>query len=570
MAKIIGPRGPIPVPDPPIVPPVIPANSKLKFPAGNVTTKNPQNGQPYNIPWSDISRWEPWISEAGEESPLTGAMLAAALMVVETQGNQYKNHGLTGTKADVITRIDNYPQDGPSVGLTQVKPKIWQPLLPDADAYIPKGNIRLGARVMNESIKKHGSWQKALVTDYFPDDDPNGTTQSAYVKTVESLLKELQAANQTPVPVPTPTPKHPLEVILGGAAWPAVDYGFGSDVGIDAYEFGVGHGNIRSTQHTGDDIKVPHGTRLFAPLPGKITCVGTRGLSTWGQGCGYYVDDMDGGIGNITLVTDAGLKIVFGHCHKSLVSSGDRVVAGQPIGISGGSNGDHLHLEVAINAPEKVSARNRAAGLTYWLLNPIPALKAAMGGSAPVEPVQPITDIIWEGTSNFHDRRGQVPVSIFYHITDDMNFSNVRSWFQNATSQASAQFVITRDGMPHQFVGSAKAAWTNGDVQSPRTDILWINEAVRKVRQGLANFNDYTIALEFINDSRNVITDLQIERAIQITKYYDATYHIPKNRGHHNRHADVNSVTRPNCPGKDFPLQEILQESGVDWQVLNP
>jgi len=558
VAKIIGPRGPLP----PINPPVTPT-TKIGAPTGTVPKGKIGGGGS----WDLVNRFDPLFVSEGTKHNVDPAWLKS-MMLVETGGKNVSDaHGASG--------------------VMQIKSEYWADRAKKAgyDLTTDAGQIGMAAAIVGGSIPglRGTTVKERFLYNYYPVLNSDGSicysckgesghTPQMYLDDIALYSKLINDALKppiTPTPTPTPTPKHPLEIILGGAAWPPVNYGFLSDVGIDAYEFGVGHGTIRSTQHTGDDIGVPHGTKVYAPLPGKITCVGTRGPSTWGQGCGYYVDDMDGGIGNITLVTDAGLKIVFGHCHRSLVQPGDRVVAGQQIGVSGGSNGDHLHLEVAINAPEKVSANARAAGLTYWLLNPIPALRAAMGQPAP-QPISPITDIIWEGTQNFHDRRGQVPVAIFYHITDDLNFSNVRSWFQNPTSEASSQFVITRDGMPHQFVGSAKAAWTNGDIKSPRTDIRWMNDAVRRCAQGLANFNDYTIALEFINDSHNTITDAQIERAIQITKYYDATYNIPKNRGHHCRHADVNSVTRPDCPGKDFPMQEILVESGVDPLVLNP
>jgi len=147
-----------------------------------------------------------------------------------------------------------------------------------------------------------------------------------------------------------------------------------------------------------------------------------------------------------------------------------------------------------------------------------------------------------------------------------MSFSNVKSWFQNPRSKASSQFVIDRDGSKHQFVGSAKSSWTNGDVKSPRTDIRWINEAIRSGR----NFNDFTLNLEFISEPGEGFTSKQIDSGIEIARYYVGLYGITVNRGHFCRHADVNKVDRKGCPGEDFPLADIIQECGGDPIILNP
>jgi hypothetical protein len=52
-------------------------------------------------------------------------------------------------------------------------------------------------------------------------------------------------------------------------------------------------------------VPVPHGTKLYTPLPGTVTCVGNAGTVIWGEGCGAFHDDMYGGIGNITILSMA-------------------------------------------------------------------------------------------------------------------------------------------------------------------------------------------------------------------------------------------------------------------------
>lgn len=109
-------------------------------------------------------------------------------------------------------RWDNFPQDGPSVGMFQVKPKLWSGLVPGADAYTEEGNARIAAALLSLKIRERGSWEEAIVRDYFPTNDPNGTTQSAYVKTIRGLMGEIRAVNAgAPAPLdpwrPYPWPK---------------------------------------------------------------------------------------------------------------------------------------------------------------------------------------------------------------------------------------------------------------------------------------------------------------------------------------------------------------------------
>jgi hypothetical protein len=106
-----------------------------------------------------------------------------------------------------------------------------------------------------------------------------------------------------------------------------------------------------------------------------VDCVGTSGSPRWGQACGAYKDDR-GGTGNITILLDiqyqgSPVKLTLGHCASAAVKPGDRVASGQQVGLSGGSGGDHVHVETSIQ-------KNG----TYWLVDPRQALAAAAG--APV------------------------------------------------------------------------------------------------------------------------------------------------------------------------------------------
>lgn len=358
---------------------------------GNVRTIRANGSAPYGVPWSNIVRYADFFDDAADEmaarfklamSAYSLELLMAAMGIVESDGNQTVN-------GRVVSRDDGFG-DGPSVGILQVKPRIWQSLVKDADPNDAQGNIRLGTAIMAQAIAKYGTWQKALTTVYFPTKDPNGTSQNAYVKTVTSLMAEMQnnagalqpsqPATTTPAPQKPKPVVDPYQVIFNGRQGP-VSYGWRADAGLNYYSYGVGHGTTAATQHTGDDVPVPDETPLYAPFDAEVTCVGAEGRVVWGQGCGYYNDYSDNttghdrSIGNITLLGEGkakGYKLVLGHCSDAVVEVGQHVKAGQLVGYSGSMNGPHTHVEMAV---EKNGS--------YWMLDPRPALIEAMGGEAP-------------------------------------------------------------------------------------------------------------------------------------------------------------------------------------------
>lgn len=172
----------------------------LMFPAGTVTTNRPgSTSNPYGIPWTNVSRWEPWFSQAAAESNVP-AQLIAAMAIVESDANHTRQSG------EVIEVWDNFPQDGPSVGIMQVKPQLWGNILPGADAYTPQGNIRLGARLMRNFIDTRGSWQQAIKLDFHPGTSPQGTTPEMYVATINSLMAEMGGGDGNGTPCPPSAP----------------------------------------------------------------------------------------------------------------------------------------------------------------------------------------------------------------------------------------------------------------------------------------------------------------------------------------------------------------------------
>lgn len=103
-------------------------------------------------------------------------------------------------------------------------------------------------------------------------------------------------------------------------------YWYGRDYGLDGYE------------HPGIDIAMPAGTWLYSPVNGTVMIAG---------GVPYYTYYGNGapGVGELMIQEDDGNQVILGHMSAIAVQPGQRVVAGQFVGLSGGDNGDHLHLE---------------------------------------------------------------------------------------------------------------------------------------------------------------------------------------------------------------------------------
>lgn len=112
------------------------------------------------------------------------------------------------------------------------------------------------------------------------------------------------------------------EFSVSHGAW----YAYGRDYGLDGYE------------HTGLDIGMPAGTPLYAAFSGTVKISGGVPYFTfYGNG--------DPGVGELQIEMDNGNVVILGHMGRIVVNEGERVEPGQFLGLSGGDNGDHLHLE---------------------------------------------------------------------------------------------------------------------------------------------------------------------------------------------------------------------------------
>ena len=102
--------------------------------------------------------------------------------------------------------------------------------------------------------------------------------------------------------------------------------------GILTSRFGARWGRT----HTGIDVGAPSGTSIKAAAGGTVIFSGWKGT-----------------LGKLVVISHGnGIQTYYGHCSSLLVSSGQKVSAGQlvaKVGSTGRSTGPHLHFEIRVN-----------------------------------------------------------------------------------------------------------------------------------------------------------------------------------------------------------------------------
>ena len=105
---------------------------------------------------------------------------------------------------------------------------------------------------------------------------------------------------------------------------------------LRGYDISSGYGFRWGRLHAGVDLAAPYGTPIYAAASGTVI------MARW------Y-----GGYGNCVMIQhDDGVVSVYGHQSKMVAVEGQRIAAGQLVGLignTGHSFGNHLHFEIRIN-----------------------------------------------------------------------------------------------------------------------------------------------------------------------------------------------------------------------------
>lgn len=165
--------------------------------------------------------------------------------------------------------------------------------------------------------------------------------------------------------------------------------------------------------------------------------------------------------------------------------------------------------------------------------------------------------IIWVGTDNYDvGRQGNQVHGITYHITQSTNLPDY--WFNEGSRKAgtpvSAHYAIDRDGTVHQYVHLTDTAWHTGFISRPDMS----NPMIASIIHAGINPNLRLIGIEHVCLSGQSLTQVQIFKSIELSRFIWSGYYFNRDSTHMIRHSQINSTH--NCPGATFPLYYIIKE----------
>ncbi len=166
---------------------------------------------------------------------------------------------------------------------------------------------------------------------------------------------------------------------------------------------------------------------------------------------------------------------------------------------------------------------------------------------------------------NYGSRYGWKPDRIVNHITAGSTAAGALATLCDPKREASAHFVIDKDGAIYQLVALDRAAWANGTSISPSDSRYYGHSTLAVVRNRCTNANYYTISIEHVCVSGGALTPEQLTASIELHRYiitevkrlYGVT--IPATREYIVGHSEINPKTKPDCPGERFPFDAILE-----------
>jgi N-acetyl-anhydromuramyl-L-alanine amidase AmpD len=161
--------------------------------------------------------------------------------------------------------------------------------------------------------------------------------------------------------------------------------------------------------------------------------------------------------------------------------------------------------------------------------------------------------IQWQESPNYRSgRSGNSIIGICSHQTAGQ-FPGCLNWLCNSQVQASAHYVISRDGQIFQTVKDEDTAWHAGAVNNPNWS-LYDGTNPNKVLIGIEHE-----CYPSVGGDGN-LTDIQYEATLWLHKQLIKKWNIPVDRDHLIGHYQIDSVNRINCPGSAFPWDKLISD----------
>ncbi len=203
------------------------------------------------------------------------------------------------------------PTDQPSIRFSDGRVMAMMPALRDAPAWALATSLGAGA-TLTETAGRVADWSQRYARVFGP---PTRTEAVA--------------------PAASPFLYKPYRVTLTGRGYydhtyPSVDNGGTPNIaGMRNY---LNQSNVNYDTHDGDDLWMPYGSPVYAPVSGPVLWTDGQAVLIGYQSNSYH--------------------IYIGHLSRRDVNTGATVAQGQQIGLSGRANVDHIHFEVRHNGKQ--------------------------------------------------------------------------------------------------------------------------------------------------------------------------------------------------------------------------
>lgn len=171
-----------------------------------------------------------------------------------------------------------------------------------------------------------------------------------------------------------------------------------------------------------------------------------------------------------------------------------------------------------------------------------------------------------------------VPDVVVCHITEG-SYDGAVSWLKNPNAKASAHFVVSRKGEITQLVDIRDTAWANGTSYEPLTKE---GATASIVKSRKTNANVYTVSIEHegvFKKTGGALSKEQEKATIFLIGHIDSEIKriygekgkngIKFDRNHIIGHFEVSPKAKPNCPGKLFPFENIVNNLKKNVNNMN-
>ena len=169
-------------------------------------------------------------------------------------------------------------------------------------------------------------------------------------------------------------------------------------------------------------------------------------------------------------------------------------------------------------------------------------------------------------------RGGRTPDFIAIHTTGG-GFTSAVNTVMNAANQVSYHFIISGTGEIVQTVSIENTAWANG-TRNDGGNMCNSRSTIRAVRDRRLNANVFTISIGFGDMPAGNPSAAQLTAAVNLIRHIRSEvrriygFDIPMARSNIVGHNEITPVTRPNCPGRTFPFDELIRR--INGQAAPP